>query len=238
VSLADRQAALDEKKSAGNVDPAAAAAGQALLDQATKAAGGVAALRKIHTLRVTASGTLTMQGQSMPLGIVMSDVPQKSRRVEMSIGPMKIVQVVSEKGAFMQQGDQVKDLPAAMATTARKELQREPNILLANGTSGGAKVRGLPQATDGAAHFDVLEIISSDGDTTQLWLDPKTHLISRMVYSDDGKETRQDYSDYRAQGGVQLAWKTRHVGGSGEQIEMVLEKVEINPELAPSLFSH
>ncbi len=241
VSAADRQALADEKKNAGNVDPQAAAAGQVLLDQATKAMGGAAA-RKIHGLKIAASGTLAMQGQQMPLTVTIFDVPQKSRRVEMNIGPMKIVQVVAEKSAFMQQGDQVKDLPAAMATAARRELAREPQVLLVNGTSNGTKVRALPAATpaanEGTARFDVLELISADGDATQLWLDPATHRVSRMTYKDEGKETREDFSDYRVQNGVAFAWKSTRTGGDGEKIEMTYQKIEIDPELPATLFTH
>ncbi len=238
VSAAERKLLADEKKVAGDVDPKAAASGAALLEAATRAAGGVAALHKIHQLKIAASGTLSMQGQAMPINVVMYDVPGQARRVEMNIGPMKIVQAVSDKGAFIQQGTETKDLPPAMAAGIRRELDREPNVIFSRGTGAGAKVRGLPQAADGDAHFDVLEVISPAGDATQLWLDPKSHLVSRVVFKEDEKQTREDFSDYRAHEGVQFAHKNVRTGGQGEKIDIVYDKVEINPGFATTLFSH
>lgn len=237
VSAAER-AALKEKKAAAAVTPAEAAAGKRLLDAALAARGGTAALAGVKDMTASGSGTMTAEGQKIPISIVEYVVPGKSSREEIAIGPMKIVQVVSGGKAWMKQGDRQQELPPAMVAHMQKGLWRDPRFLLLRATEPGAQVRALPAVTEGGATYDALEIIAPDGAASaRALLDPKTHYIVRLTYQDEGKESRDDLGDYRAVGDIPFAHKTSRAASDGSKVDITYDKMEVNKGVSPKLFT-
>lgn len=234
VSAAERKAETEERAQAGAMTPEEAKAGQKLLAEALKAKGGDA-LMKVKDLTMSGKGTMTMQGQTLPIAIQEFLLPGKAARQELALGPGKVIQVYADGNAFMREGARVVDLPPQAAISMRRGLWRDPNFILLHATQPGAKVRGLPPVTEGATTLEAMVVISPAGDQTTVYLDPKTKHIVKLVYTDDGKETRDELADYRAAGGILFPHKLTHVGAN-EKVDVSYEKIEVNKGLGAELF--
>jgi zinc protease len=235
VSAAERKAAK-LAKGGKPVTPAEAAAGKKLLGLALVAKGG-AQLAKIKDLVLSGKGTMTLQGQTLPVTLQEFLVPGQSSREELSLGPMKMVQVFSDGRGFLKQGEQVKDMPAEMAAALKKSLWRDPNFILLHAGQPGAQVRGLKQVVEKGATYDAFEVISPEGESTRVLLDRKTHLIARLVYHENEKESADELADYKPEGGVAFPRRAVRTGGDGTKLEITYEKIELNPGLKPALFA-
>jgi hypothetical protein len=148
---------------------------------------------------------------------------------------MKVAQILSDGKAWVKQGDKVQELPAPMAAQLQKGLMRDPNFILLYAQEGKLKARALPPVSDGGVKYDVVEMIGPDGETTQVLLDPQTHLIARFDYKEEGKSTRQSFADYRKEGGISVPHKVRQSGEDGD-MEVTYDKVTINPNLPAATF--
>jgi hypothetical protein len=235
VSGAERAAISQAKKEVTSATPVEEEAGKKLLAAALKAQGGDA-VSKMKTLEVEGRGSMSMQGQSLPIFFHAWYLPGKSMRQDISLGPGTVSQVLADGKAFIKQGPQTQDLPPKMAASMKKDLWRDGNFVLWNASQAGVKVRALPAVTDGKLKFDALAVVSPEGDLTKLLLDPQTHLISRVLYGDDGKEARDDYFDYKPEAGIQFSRKQTHTGGD-QKFEMEVEKVKVNKDLPKDAFN-
>jgi hypothetical protein len=144
-------------------------------------------------------------------------------------------QVFVDGKGFMKMAMQTKDLPPDMSAALRRDLWRNPSYVVLNAAQPGTMVRRLPQVTDGKLKFDALQVVSADGDSLRLLLDPTTHQLLRIVYSEEGKETRQELSDYKSEAGISFA---RHIvtQGEGERMEITIDKVQLNKGLPKDTF--
>jgi zinc protease len=237
ASAAER-AALAQKpvKDEPSFTPAEVAAGKHLLEQALAAKNG-AALAKVKDLVLSGKGTMTMQGREVPVTVSEFLVPGKASREEISIGPLKIVQVVSGDKAFVKQGDKIMDLPPDMVSSMQRGLWRDPNFILLHAGQPGAKSRGLKPVSEKGAKYDVLEVVAPDGEITRVLLDAKTHLIARLVYSEEHKESVDELKDYAPEGGIAFPRKATRTGHGGEKLEISYDKIELNRGLGDNLFA-
>lgn len=235
VSGTERAAIAQAKKEAANVSPVEEEAGKKLLAAALKAQGGDA-VGKLKTLEMEGRGSMSMQGQSLPIFFHGWYLPGHALRQDISLGPGTVTQVFVDGKAFVKQGPQTQELPPAMAASMKKDLWRDGNFVLWNASQPGAKVRALPAVTDGKLKFDALSVVSPDGDVTKLLLDPQTHLIARLVYTDEGREARDDYFEYKPEAGIQFSRKQTHAGGD-QKFELEVEKVKVNKDLPKDTFS-
>jgi zinc protease len=233
ISAMDRKLAAAELQKAGIIAPAEAEAGQKLVAAALAAKGGD--LAKVTAIQMSGKGTMSMQGQQMQIAVEEFQVPGKAARQEISIGPMKMVQLLADGKAWMKQGDKVMELPADAAKGLQRGLLRDPNFIWLYVQKGLLKARGLAPVGDGAAKLDAVELIHPDGDKTEVLLDPKTHLIARFEFSEDGKTEKQSFSDYRAVNGIMIPHKVSQSGEGGE-LQVTYDKVTLNPTLPASTF--
>jgi hypothetical protein len=68
-----------------------------------------------------------------------------------------------------------------------------------------------------------------------IYLDKKTKLITRMLYSDSGLTNTDDFGDYKDQDGLQIAHKRTSVA-AGRTTALTINTVEIDPKVTPDLF--
>jgi zinc protease len=237
VSGAERamEAAASQKKKGAAVDisPQEAEAGKKLVADALQAKG--ADLTKVKDLSMAGKGTMTMHGQTLNVTVEEFQVPGKSARQDLNLGPMKVQQILADGKAWMKQGDKVVELPSEAAAQLQKGLLRDPNFILLYAREGKLKARALPPVSDGGVTYDAVELIDPDGDKTQVLLDPKTHLIARFDYQEDGKRARLSLGDYRKEGGITIPHEIKQTGEGGD-IEIHYDKVTLNPNLPPSTF--
>jgi hypothetical protein len=236
VSGSERKQAQASRAAAADVVPVEAMEGRRLLDVALQAKGGAAALAKVKALAVTGKGTMTAAGQAMPVTLELRERVDEAAREDLQMGPIRLTQIfVPGKRAIVRQGDKQMDMPAEMKAEMEKNFYRDPNFILLHAQQPAAKLRGLKPITDGGVTYDAFEIISPENEVTRLLLDPKTHLIAKMMFASNGKQVRLSFGDYRILDGVSYAFKLIHDAGD-EKLDMVYDKIEVNPKLAPELF--
>ena len=81
--------------------------------------------------------------------------------------------------------------------------------------------------------LDVLSLTPRGGEPVELWVDPQTHLIARVVLPLQNDTT--DYSDYRAVQGLMLPHRFQNTDGSNEQVIQV-SAYRLQSKLDPASF--
>lgn len=236
VSETERKALMKQREAnAETIAPGEAMEGKRLLELALQARGGRAALAKVQSLTMTGKGTLSMQGQQVPVNVETKEIRGKATREDIDMGGMDVTQVFADGKGFVKQGDRRMDMPPEMALEMQKAIFRDPNFIVLNATAPNAKVRGGMPTTEDGVTYDNLQIISPDGDVTTLLLDPKTHLVARMRYASEGGQVHDELGDYRIIDGVQFPFKFKHDNGQ-QKVEIDYDKIVINPKLSADTF--
>jgi hypothetical protein len=236
VSGAERKQAVAQRSATAEVVPAEAMEGRRLLDLALQARGGQAALAKVTSLEMTGKGTLSMQGQQMPVSVDTKEIRGKAMREDIDMGGMQVSQVYADGKGYLKQGEKRMDMPPDMKLEMQKTMFRDPNFILLNAAQDrAAKVRGLKPTYEGGVSYETLEIISPEGDVFSLLLDPRTHHVARMNYASEGRQVHDELGDYRVVDGVAFAFKYKHEAGP-QKVELDYDKIVVNPKLSPDVF--
>lgn len=229
------------------VDAAAVAAARKLIDEAIAAKGGKAKLAGLKALRLIASGTTTVQGQSVPVEIARVFVFPDKMRIDATIrppgAPRDVVVSVGVTGqAGWQRGPDkagetvVVDITGDALADVDFERWREPELILLKAADPAAKLAPGPDETiDGKPHA-VVNLASPFGVAVSLYIDRKTKLIGRMSYHDSRTGENDDFADYRDVGGVKFAYKRASIG-QGRSTSLELKSVELDPKIDAAVFA-
>jgi hypothetical protein len=183
---------------------------------------------------------LSMGGQSVSMKQTMTFVfPDKSRQV-MSTPMGEQTVVMNGAESFAKMGDKVQPLPASAAQEQQKDQSRNLLFLLRSHDDPALEVvADTEEAVDGV-NCRVIAT-SFKGVESRLWVAPDGKVL-KQTYQGNNPITRAPgnieavYSDYRAEGPVQIAHKqARRM--DGEQIMAItIETFELNPKVDASLF--
>jgi zinc protease len=238
VSKADRDAVVAAK----NAPPDAkkTAEGKKLIDAAIAARGGEKKLAGLKELSETGKIVIhppkgaTIEGQYARYfkapDLQRTDITVPGR------GPVKLV--VSPKSAFVEFQGKVQDIPqdslAAINVLLFVDIERV--LLLSRGAGMIVQAEGK-QNVEGV-DYDAVLVRSGDGAyEATLLLDGKTHLPFRVVYSVQGETLFDEYGDWKAEGGLQVAHKVKTLNLLLQvPVEIQLQKVEVNSGLPPGAF--
>jgi predicted Zn-dependent peptidase len=231
------------------VDPKAAAAARKVIDDALAAKGGKARLANLKALKLTATGTTTIQGQSGPVEIARVLVLPDQMRIDATIKPPRapgeIVISVGMSGQTAWQrgpdpkstGYVVADITGSDLAAAAFERWREPELILLKAADPGARVAPGPDETIDGKAYAVVRLRAPFGDLdVSLYIDKKTKLVGRMSYTDGGNVENDDFADYRDVGGIKIAYK-RTTTSVERSTALELKTVEIDPKVDPSIFA-
>jgi zinc protease len=223
----------------GAVNAQEGAKAMALVDQAIAAKGGLEKLRGIKT--ILAKQTLVNQVSN---GQVTSDstnyIEYPSRfRVETQTPTGLVVQGFDGTQSWMKDSRGVHDAPESVARDARASLRRETVALLLAAKDGTLTPRALPDVRDASGKVShALELSARDLNPVILYVDPASGLITKQTFVADAPNrplVEEEFSDYRAIDGVQVAFRAvRKVGDLN--VERRVSEIKINPVVDPSIF--
>jgi len=205
-----------------------------------EARGGIVKLRSVQSLRFT--GTMELPGVTAPF---LLELARPGRmRTEFTVEGQKGVRAWDGRNAWEQlplPGERPRPMSPEDAAEARAEADVD-----------------LSPLVDAAAKGYTIELIGRDrlpgGDTWKLvvrgndvpartmHLDAKTHLVVQTVdvRSVEGREVEfvTEVGDYRSVDGLVFPHRIE-VGprGSPDRERLVIQKIEVNPSLAPSRFA-
>ena len=227
------------------VDAKALAAAHRLIEQALAAKGGKKRLAKLASITMTAAGTTTVRGQTLPVSIDRVFVVPDKMRIDAEIANRVkvIVAVDGEQGWQLSpgQGDDAKpvltDLQKNDLGAVDFERWREPELILMKADDASAKLVPEPDDTIDGKPQDVLALGSPFQDLdVKLYIDKKTKLVTRMTYSDNGETETDDFGDYRTVDGVKVAFK-RISSTADRTTALEISKVTLDAKVDPKTFA-
>jgi hypothetical protein len=211
---------------------------QALLDQAIAAKGGLDKLRGVKT--IVAKQTLRNPEAPDRSTVTLNYLQYPDHfRIETSAEQNTVVQAYDGTMAWMKDGRGVRVSPDPVAREARATLRRDAIALLLAAKDGTLTPRILPDVKDASGRVDhALEISGSDLNPVILYIDPATGLIRKQVFTADlpGRPiVEEQFSDYRAVDGVQIAFSASRKAGP-MTIERKVSEVKLNTPIDPVQF--
>ncbi len=232
------------ERGSGKVEPASpevAAAGKALLEKALAAKGGEKKLRAIRTMAIKAKGTIRSGGQEIQAGLTRRYLAPDKLRLDLDLqipgGSAQVVTVLNGKKAWSKQPNGVVELPAEGIVELEKQVWRDQEFVLLRALDAGTRVEALGQQTRNGASYEVLRVARADGLSADLFLDPKTYLVSIISYEEaPGVITDERLEDYRAVDGVQVAHR-RHTKNTEADLDVRIESVTINGTITGDVFA-
>ncbi|MBP8809783.1 MAG: insulinase family protein [Kofleriaceae bacterium] len=217
------------------VDPAKIAAGTKILDAAIAAKG--ARITTLKALKMTASGTLVTQGQTLPVTFKRTLVLPDKMRMDIELAKQFNVVLAVTAGSGWQSGPGgLDDLPAAQLAALAQQRFIDGELILVNAKGPGVLAALVGTDKVGSATCDVVAVRSPDGIEALLLIDQKTKLLRQTRYMNGAAEARETYDDYRLVDGLQIAHKRSSAGGD-EKSELTVESVEIDPTVDPAVFA-
>ncbi|MEO8846199.1 MAG: insulinase family protein [Kofleriaceae bacterium] len=227
----------------GPADPKALAAAHQALTEALVAKGGRAKIAGIKTLHMLATGTTTIQTQSLPVEIERELVLPDKMRIDATIAKqLKVtVSVDGAKGWEVAPDPKtgksaIVDLAGNDMAAAQFEAWREAELILVKANDPAAKIVPLPDDKLDGKDQSVVQLASPFGTlAVRLYIDKKTKMITRMDYTDAGQTEIDDFSDYRDVAGIKVAYK-RNSTATGRNTALTLDKVEFNTPIDAAHF--
>jgi zinc protease len=213
---------------------------RALLGQVVDAKGGLATLRAVKSIVVTQ--TLSNPAVPSDAGFQTTtyiQYPDRFRTETPSAQGIVNVQVFDGAKLWAKDAHGVRDLPDAVTREARNTLRRDPIALLLAASDGSLTPRVLPdvQGADGHA-LRALELSAPDFAPVVLFVDAESLQLKKLTFVPDspGRPTVEDeYADYRAVSGVQIAFQAARRSGP-QAIARRITDIKINAPIDPALF--
>jgi hypothetical protein len=231
------------------IDPKVAAAAKVLVDEALAAKGGKAKLAALKGLRLKASGTTTVEGQTVPVEIERVFVLPDKMRIDATLaGRVKVVVAIDGKKGWQLAPDrtgkkvQIAEITGNDIAAVDFERWREPELILLKAADPATRITLAPDENiskhadatlDGKLH-SILKVRSPVGVDVLLYIDKRTKLVSRLSYSEAGHTEVDDFSDYKDVKGVKVAHKRSSSGGP-RSTKLEIKSVEFDPTLDPKL---
>ena len=220
------------------VSPAAQAAARKFLDEAVVAKGGLARLRSIVSLVITAAGSATQQGQTIPIEMTRTSALPDKMRMDIVIANQVHINLAVDGSKGWQQSPQgMVEIAPAELDAVQGDLWRDPDLVLLRYLEAGAKVVPLPDEKIAGSTHKVIRVSTADGHrSVTLYLDAKTKLLTRMAYVENGINSLDTFSDYRTVSGVKIAHQRTSEGG-GRNTSYAITKIELDGTVDASIFA-
>jgi len=212
-----------------------------LIAKNVEAKGGLAKIKAVKSQRAT--GKMIM-GPGMEAPIVMMSKRPTSTRMEFTVQGMTGLRVYDGKTAWMSMPFMGKKEPEVMPPDEAKMIEEQADFdgPLMDYKEKGHTVELLGKEQVEGADAYKLKLSLKNGSVRHVYLDVETYLeikmeSKRMIRGTE-VETESYMSDYKEVGGMMMAHVMEQgAKGAPQRQKFVIEKVELNLELADSLFA-
>jgi len=220
--------------------PAAAQTIDEIIAKSIEARGGEAKLRAVNSMRITGKAEVG-PGISAPITQVVKR-PGMMRQ-EFTIQGMTAIMAYDGKDGWSVIPFQGKKDPEPMAADDVKEFQDQADIdgPLMDYKAKGNTVELLGKDKVEGADAYKLKVTKKNGNVETIYIDADSGLEVKTVIKTKSHgnevEVEQVYSDFRTVDGLTLPYSIEAgQAGSPQKQKIVIEKVEINPDLADAQF--
>jgi predicted Zn-dependent peptidase len=211
------------------------AAGQALLQQAVLAHGGDAFLA-VKTIQATGKGDLRPPGFGIDVkasAVSLSTMAPDRAFVELTtgFGPVTVGAPGDGKDLWYRFGSVVHDIAAG-------DLVGDPTSVLREAVAHGYAVQDQGVVDGEGAPSRGMALTDAAGHTTHVYLDPRTHLLSRVESEIGEGAARFDLSDYKTvAGGVNLPTTIVSSLNGKPVLTLTLSSLTLNQPVDTALFA-
>ena len=212
-----------------------------LLAKNIEAKGGMAKLKAVKSHRATGK---MIGGPGMEFPFVRMSKRPNQTRFEFSFQGMTGVQAYDGKTAWMSMPFAGKKEPEAMPADEAKMVEEQADFdgpLMDYKEKGNSVELVGKDQVEGADAYK-LKVTLKNGDVRYYFLDAETYLAikveaKRMIRGTE-VEGESYLGDYKEVGGMMMAHSIENgAKGSPQRQKRVIEKVELNPDIADSLFA-
>lgn len=190
---------------------------QSVLNDYIKAIGGEKAVKNVKTLAMLSSGTV----QGTPLELVIKTAPKKLGVEMKAMGMTVMKQIVNEKGAYMEQQGQRKDITGAELVDLQANANTFKEIALLS--SKEITLTGIENMNGSDAY------VIKNGKTTFYYDVTTGFKIAEAREVEQGGQKMTSityYEDYKEVKGLKFPYKT--IMNLGIEIELITSEVKIN----------
>ncbi|MBP8273208.1 MAG: insulinase family protein [Acidobacteria bacterium] len=215
------------------------AAVAAIVEKVAEAKGGVASLRALKTLDVSAN--VTISGAGAPVKMQTRNLvayPDKFR-VEAESPDGKLVQVYAGSQAWLETPAGTMDADAEARTDYQLSAARDLVPLLINAIDGKVRVSRLPDESVAGDSLTVLQFSLDAGGPLVMLVDQKTFDVRGVRYPTDlapnSPQAAEFFEDYREVSGLRVAFRAR-VERDGVMIDRQITSARMNVALPATAF--
>ncbi|HJV88785.1 MAG TPA: hypothetical protein VJ623_00655 [Holophagaceae bacterium] len=219
--------------------PAAAPTADQLLAKHVEARGGLAKLKELQSVRITARAM--MGPMEMPTIIEKS---AKGFRSETTVQGTSIIQAFDGTHAWMINPMMGSEAPQEITGDAVKSLQGQSDIAgpLVDSVAKGHKVEYLGREAVGAIQAHKLKVTLKSGNVVMSFLDPDSYLeikqLTHVEAQGQSMDIESTFEDFRKVGGISVPFAIeQNLPGAPAPVRTVIDKVEFNVALDATRFA-
>lgn len=227
-----------------SVSPEAIKRGQALIEQAVAALGGADKLDGLTSYKETIPVVQNVRGKEIKGNNVLTIAfPDRIHQQRLFFGT-PIAVVITSREAFLKYLSAGVTVPMSQfqIQDEKKRLNRKLIALLRARKTDGFKAASLGPARLGEVTLEQVQV-EFDGQSLTVGIDPSTGRVLSLTYRDRGPDFKfgvlvEQYSDYRATGGLVLPYKTTVTfnGTPVPELSYTTDSIIINALIAPEIF--
>ncbi len=219
--------------------PAAAPSVEQLLTKHVEARGGLAKLKEIHNMRITARAL--MGPMEMPTVVERTE---KGFRSETTVQEQTIVQAFDGTHAWAINPMSGSDAPQEITGEAMKQMQAQSDLAgpLVDSAVKGHKVEYLGREAVGTVQAHKLKVTLKAGNVVTSYLDPESFLeikqVSRMEAQGQTMDIDVTFEDFRKVAGLMMPFANeRTIPGAPAPLRVVIDKIEFNVPIDAARFT-
>jgi len=214
--------------------PAAAQTVDEVVAKNIAAKGGLERIHAVQSMRQT--GKLTLQGMETTL-VIVGKRPNLIRQ-EMIVGGQTNVNAFDGTTAWQMMPVMGMTAPVVVTGPMANSIKEQSDFdgPLIDYKTKGYKLELVGTETMGDRKVYHLKLTNSTQQVQQIYIDTETNLERKMVSDSPFGPLEQELSDFRDVEGVKVPFSVRTVANGVEQMKIVVQKVEINPEIDDALF--
>ncbi len=220
--------------------PPASADARELIDRAIAAKGGLERLRAIKSITaITEAQMTTPEGTISAQTTTYLEYPDRMR-VETKLPDGDVVQTFDGARAFVKDRMGIHEVPERMIRDLKGTFKRDTITALLAAHDGTLRARLLSDVKDSQGlRRRAVELSGTDLEPLIVNLDADSFLVTSQSYTAGGQGSplvEEQFSDYRAVDGVQIAFAASVLQYNRKVLERRVTSIRINAPLNPSLF--
>ena len=209
--------------------------------KAVEASGGLDALLRVKTVKVTADTVMATPGGPLRAATTTYIEYPNRMRVDATLPTGEMAQAIADGAAWMNDKNGPRGAPDAIAKEMALGLRRDWIALLA-GAGGGTLIGRRLTDERGLADrlLEVVEVWGHDLAPVRLAIDAESGRLASISYTAPGpggeERVTESFEDFRAVDGLQIPFRSVVRRGTTLLFERVITDVQVNVPMAPRIF--